>query len=166
MRIYLASSWRNKQQPEVLAALRGAGHEVYDFRNPEPGDTGFDWAQADLLPTRPVRAEDMRSALAHPLASKGFNLDFSAMRWADACVLLLPCGRSAHLEAGWMSGAGKPVVILAPVIEEPELMYKCFDFWGSTPLVSTVEELLDTLDRIVPGEIGVCGCRWRSACSP
>ena len=34
-RIYVASSWRNKYQPEVVAALRKAGHGVYDFRNPE-----------------------------------------------------------------------------------------------------------------------------------
>ncbi len=32
--IYLASSWRNDLQPEVLLALRDAGHAVYDFRNP------------------------------------------------------------------------------------------------------------------------------------
>lgn len=34
-RIYVASSWRNKYQPEVVAALRKAGHKVYDFRNPK-----------------------------------------------------------------------------------------------------------------------------------
>ena len=32
-RIYVASSWRDPYQPEVVAALREAGHEVYDFRN-------------------------------------------------------------------------------------------------------------------------------------
>jgi hypothetical protein len=42
MRIYVASSWRNeaKQQATVLA-LREAGHEVYDFRHPAPGNEGF-----------------------------------------------------------------------------------------------------------------------------
>lgn len=29
-RIYVASSWRNTYQPGVVAALREAGHEVYD----------------------------------------------------------------------------------------------------------------------------------------
>ena len=33
-RIYVASSWRNKYFPEVVDALRAAGHQVYDFRNP------------------------------------------------------------------------------------------------------------------------------------
>ena len=31
------------------------------------------------------------------------------MQEADFCVLLLPCGRSAHSEAGWMKGNGKKV---------------------------------------------------------
>ena len=64
------------------------------------------------------------------------------MRWADACVLLLPCGASAHLEAGWFSGAGKPVAVVAPEIREPELMYKCFDNDGVTPLFSRVSDLV------------------------
>lgn len=34
-KIYLASSWRNQYQAEVLAALRASGAEVYDFKNPE-----------------------------------------------------------------------------------------------------------------------------------
>jgi len=34
MKIYLASSWRNQYQADVLAALRVSGAEVYDFKNP------------------------------------------------------------------------------------------------------------------------------------
>ena len=50
------------------------------------------------------------------------------MRWCDACLLLLPSGRSAHLEAGWSLGAGKAVAVLChycldPDEFEPELMY-------------------------------------------
>ena len=48
------------------------------------------------------------------------------MEWADAFVLLMPCGRSAHLEAGWAIGAGKPTAILLSA-GEPELMYKMAD---------------------------------------
>ncbi len=40
-KIYVASSWRNKYQPEVVAALRKAGHKVYDFRNPKDNPGGF-----------------------------------------------------------------------------------------------------------------------------
>lgn len=45
MRIYIASSWKNPYQQHVVTALRATGHDVYDFRNPTPGDHGFDWRQ-------------------------------------------------------------------------------------------------------------------------
>ena len=49
------------------------------------------------------------------------------MKDCDVCVLVLPCGRSAHTEAGWMAGAGKKVIAYIPDKEDPELMYKMFD---------------------------------------
>lgn len=147
MKIYLASSWRNQHQPGVLASLRADGFEVYDFRNPAPGNSGFSWRQVDPDLHSDLTAGRMRTTLAHPVSQAGFDLDIGAMRWADVCVLLLPCGRSAHLEAGWFAGSGKPVVVLAPEITEPELMYKCFDVDGATPIVATVEEALDLLRK-------------------
>lgn len=41
MRIYVASSWRNEIQPDVVSALQGVGHDVYDFRHPIDGIEGF-----------------------------------------------------------------------------------------------------------------------------
>lgn len=147
MKIYLASSWRNLHQPAVLAALRDAGHEVYDFRNPAPGNTGFGWKQTI---DRPITdGTTLLQALGHPCAQAGFDLDFDAMKWADACVLLLPCGNSAHLEAGWFGGRGKPVVVLVWELREPELMYKCFDDRASrTPLYEHVEQVIAHLAQI------------------
>ena len=46
-KIYVASSWRNPYFPEVVEALRAAGHEVYDFRNPPHGGAGFHWTDID-----------------------------------------------------------------------------------------------------------------------
>jgi hypothetical protein len=49
-----------------------------------------------------------------------------ALRWCDTCVLVLPSGRSAHLEAGWAAGAGKTTIgLLAD--GEPDLMWKMLD---------------------------------------
>ena len=126
MKIYLASSWRNLYQPEVLQALRNAGHEVYDFRNPKPGNTGFAWSdiEKDWLEWD---AERFAQALKHPIAEKGFESDWNAMVEAGACVLLLPCGRSAHIEAGYFRGANKRLIILLLGKNEPELMYKMAD---------------------------------------
>jgi hypothetical protein len=46
-RIYVASSWRNDVQPVAVEMFRQLGHEVYDFRNPRPGDNGFHWSDID-----------------------------------------------------------------------------------------------------------------------
>lgn len=72
--------------------------------------------------------QQYREALNHPIAQKGFDLDFNAMKWADVCVMVLPCGRSANTEAGWMKGVGKRVMVYSPKEQEPELMYKIYDF--------------------------------------
>jgi len=126
MRIYVASSWRNTYQPGIIKALRDTGHEVYDFRNPAPGNNGFHWKEIDPNWENWKPSEYIK-ALNHRVAESGFDRDFNAMLSADACVLVLPCGRSAHLEAGWFTGIGKPVWVLLDKSNEPELMYKLVD---------------------------------------
>lgn len=126
MKLYVASSWRNAFQPEVVTRLREAGFEVYDFRHPADGADGFHWSDVDEG-WQQWSVSDYREGLHHPVAEVGYHRDYDAMLWADACVLVLPCGRSAHAEAGWMAGAGKPVYVYIPHLEEAELMYKLFD---------------------------------------
>lgn len=126
MKIYVASSWRNALQPSVVVALRAAGHEVYDFRNPGPGLTGFGWKQVLPDPV-PWSAEKTREVLEHPVAQAGFDSDRAAMEWADAIVMLQPSGRSAALELGWGAGAGKRTAVLLADDQEPELMLKVAD---------------------------------------
>lgn len=126
MKIYVASSWRNKFQPEIVRALKDIGHEVYDFRNPKVGDHGFHWSDIDKNWENWIPEEYVEN-LKHPIAKEGFNKDFDAMKWADVCVMVLPCGRSAHTEAGWMKGDGKKVYVFMPISQEPELMYKIYD---------------------------------------
>jgi hypothetical protein len=139
LRVYVASSWRNPYQPDVVLALRVAGHEVYDFRNP-PERAGFRWRDVGIE-DEPTSAPDLSRALDHPDAHAGFAADFNGMLSADACVLLLPCNRSAHLEAGWFAGRGRRLVVMIPGQEKPELMYKL-----AAKIVSTTAELVAALD--------------------
>lgn len=140
-KVYLASSWRNESQPAVVGAIREAGHEVYDFRNPRPGNSGFHWSAVDPK-WKDWTPRQFVQALSHPVAVSGFMSDFEAMMWADTGLLLMPSGRSAHLELGWMSGAGKATgVILAD--GEPELMYGIADV-----LFTTVERAIRWLDDL------------------
>ena len=144
-RIYVASSWRNALQPGVVTKLRRDGHEVYDFREPAPSVRGFSWAEIDPK-WGSWSASAYRDALNHPLAVNGYAHDMGAMQWADTCVLVLPCGRSAHLELGWMAGAGKRTIVLTRDGEEPELMAKM-----ATKICVSLDEVRDFLGRPAVG---------------
>lgn len=138
--IYVASSWRNEYYPEVVAKLREAGHDVYDFRNPPSGDPGFKWSciSEDYMEWSP---KQYRENLNHPKAERQFNNDLEAMSKCDVCVLVLPCGRSAHAEAGWLAGTGCKTIVYIPERQEPELMYKLFD-----NICCSIDELIEALN--------------------
>lgn len=121
-RIYAASSWRNKFQQDIIKLLRENNHLVYDFKNP-PEKAGFQWRDVEQ-DWQNWDSEKYRYLLeTSPLVAHGFIADYRAMQWADICVLILPCGRSAHLEAGYFNGANKRLIIYIPEVQEPELMY-------------------------------------------
>ena len=154
MRIYVASSWRNDHQPKAVSALRALGHQVYDFKDSD----GFSWKEtsgatcadrhcplrgfthftdhqlcsdSNWVPPQPEESwtfGDWQDALVHPAAERGFARDMSALTTAHACVLVLPSGRSAHLEAGYAIGQGKPTAIWVPEYDTPDLMVKMADF--------------------------------------
>lgn len=140
-RIYLASSWRNVMQPSLVEFLRDHGHAVYDFKNPAPGQCGFSWSAIDEN-WQQWTAEEYAAALKTPIACQGYTFDMRAMEWADTCVLLLPCGRSAHLEAGWFAGRGKRTIIFTEDGQEPELMALMCNHivWDSAGLLAALQE--------------------------
>ena len=139
-KIYVASSWRNGHQPRVVAILREAGHEVYDFRNPCEGDKGFHWSDIDPK-WQSWTKEHYRCALHHPVAESGFESDMDAMEWADVFVGVMPFGRSASLEMGWAAGHGKKTILLL-ADGEPELMVKMLDH-----ICCNTTEVLNALGR-------------------
>ena len=129
---YVASSWRNGEQPAVVRLVRDMGHEVYDFRNP-PGASGFSWS--DIDPGWEFwSVERYRDVLLHSaVARDGYERDMEGMLAADACVVVMPCGRSAHLEAGWFCGRGKPCVFWFPLgvrVEAELMVYMALDAGG------------------------------------
>ncbi|MFZ0662142.1 MAG: hypothetical protein WAM66_05575 [Acidobacteriaceae bacterium] len=148
----MASSWRNEYQQEVVAKLRGLGHEVYDFRGQGDGwggggdgAGGFGWREVDSeWISWPDDVPRYLRGLRNPRAEEGFKRDMDALRTSDACIMVTPCGPSASMEMGWAVGAGKLVAVYCPAIREPDLMVKMahhitdrwdsIEFWLSVPL--------------------------------
>lgn len=119
MYIYVATSWRNTFQPEVVRLLREDGHEVYDFR----GEEGFSWREVDEKWATWTPSEYL-AGLEHQCALRGFKRDMDALIRCDALVYVMPCGPSASMEMGYAVGAGKFVVVYIPALKEPDLMVK------------------------------------------
>jgi hypothetical protein len=139
--IYVASSWRNEIYPSVLAVLHAAHQPFYDFRHPAAGSDGFHWHEIDSE-WQQWTTTQYREALTDPRAEEGFRYDMEALKSCTTLLLVLPCGRSSHLELGYAIGAGKRTVIYFPpnVTIEPELMYKAVDH-----LCLSMGEVLDAL---------------------
>lgn len=153
MKIYVASSWRNTYQPHAVNRLRALGHEVYDFRGPgdgwggeltclkceehrlgptlnppcetHKGPGGFAWHEVDPeWQSWPQDIQRYLHGLDHPRAAEGFARDMDALIAAEVCILVNPCGQSAHMEMGYAVGAGKQTIAWCPEIREPDLMIK------------------------------------------
>lgn len=154
MKIYVASSWRNDFQPGVVAALRGDGHSVYDFKGPGDGwgldgdgPGGFAWSEVD--PEWQSWSSDIPrylEGLRHPRAVEGYWRDMAALNDSDACVMVAPCGPSASMEMGWAAGSGRYVAVYMPGIREPDLMVKMADHIG-TDLTEIRRRIIAYADR-------------------
>ncbi len=144
-KLYVASSWRNTYYEKVLATLRQAGHECYDFKNPKPGESGFAWSSIDGR-WHQWTLDEYTNGLLHPIAQAGYNNDKEALDWCEQCVLVLPSGRSAHTEAGYAAGQGKKVHVYIdktdPKAFEPELMYLIY-----TTICGNLDGLLYALHK-------------------
>lgn len=121
--IYLIGSLRNPDIPYVAEELRSHGHDVFDdwwSAGPEADDC---W-QAHCK----IRGLYYGEALATPHAKCVFEFD---KKWISACdtvVLVMPAGKSGHIELGWALGQGKRGYVLFD--GEPErydVMYKFAD---------------------------------------
>ncbi len=142
MNIYTASSWKNPFYSDIVRQLKEAGHQVYDFRSAissEGADIAFNWDQIDPQWER-WTDQQFIEGLSHPLAANAFRSDYNGMRSSDVCVLVLPCGKSAHIEAGYMKGMGKKLYILMSENDRPELTYLIAD-----GIFRSVNQLLEAL---------------------
>lgn len=118
--VYLIGSLRNAQVPVLAAKLRAERHEVFDdwyAAGPEADDY---WMQYEK-----DRGHTFTQALKGHAAQHVFEYDKSHLDRSGVAVLVLPAGKSAHLEFGYMIGSGKEGYILMD--GEPErydVMYK------------------------------------------
>lgn len=129
-KIYIAASWKHAEFVRAMAnSLRCEGHQVFDFTDPENRVAGLDkfvfgakqWAEFSGKNPSEIEYTDF---LTWEPTQRAFKSDKAGLDWADMILLILPCGRSAHLEAGYGVGSGKDLIIYGTLpIGEFEAMY-------------------------------------------
>ncbi|MHB8118656.1 MAG: hypothetical protein ACYDHX_08025 [Methanothrix sp.] len=124
MKVYLASSWKNKAEVDRVAEeLRRFGLEVDNFSDPSSGRFVFSWKD---LPAEILENLNAKTFLRDGRTQKAFQEDKDGIDWADVVLMIMPCGRSSHLELGYAKGKGKKAIIYYPndyILGEFETMY-------------------------------------------
>lgn len=116
MKIYIASSWKMKDVVIKLAkSLTEVGHEVDAFCDDSNGRISFNWSELiDIMKEEgtDISQLDAKEMMKHWRVQEAFKEDKKWIDWADALIMLMPCGRSSHLEAGYAVGKGKKLYIV------------------------------------------------------
>lgn len=139
MLIYLIGSLRNPRVPEIGQELRRYGLEVFD-----------DWysagSEADdaLRDHQRYKGKAYHEVLYSHAALHVFHFDKEHLDRADAAVLVMPAGKSGHLELGYMIGTGRPGYILMD--QEPERVEIMHNF--STGVYFTVPSLVEAMEGV------------------
>ena len=135
--IYLIGSLRNPEIPKIANQLRRAGFEVFDdwyAAGPEADDKWRDYEKQ--------RGHSYLEALPGLAAEHVFSFDLHHLDRSQAGVLVLPAGRSAFTEFGYLVGSGRPVYILLDNPERWDVMLKF-----ATGVFISLEELINELQR-------------------
>lgn len=133
-KLYLVGSLRNDNIPKYGASLRENGFDVFDdwfAAGPEADDW---WQHYEKL-----RGRSYEEALDGIAADHVFGFDKYHLDTADCGILVLPAGRSGHLELGYLAGRGVPTGIL---MDDP-------DRWDVMVKFATVAST--DLDKIIAG---------------
>jgi len=118
-KLYLISSLRIDTVRDYANELRDVGFDVFDdwhAAGPQADDIWRDYEKQ--------RGRTYLGALQGYHAKHVFALDHKHLSEADIAVLLLPAGRSGHLELGWHLGRQKPGYILLDDHDRWDVMYQ------------------------------------------
>ena len=123
-KLYLIGSLRNERIPVIAEELRAAGFDVFDdwyAIGPEADDHWKTYEQG--------RGRTYKQALRGEVCRNAFEFDRSHIDASDIGVLVLPAGKSAHTELGYMSNPAamkRTYVLMDGDTERWDIMYRFF----------------------------------------
>lgn len=136
--IYLIGSLKNEWISEVAKNLRELGHDVFDdWRSPGPDADDY------LRDYYRERGFNYRQIMESYSAKQTFEYDKYHLDRCDEAIMVMPAGKSGHLELGTVLGAGKNGYILFD--KEPDRIDIMHGF--ATGIFLNLEELVDHYSR-------------------
>lgn len=140
MVVYLIGSLRSPRVPSIGNSLRERGYDIFDDWHAGGPTADDEWQRYEK-----ARGRTYKEALKGYAARHVFEYDVQHLKRADAVVLVLPAGKSGHLELGWALGAGKPGFILLEE-EEPE-RWDVMNLFA-TAVCGSLGELVEELEAV------------------
>lgn len=109
LRVYVAGSFNNICTcREAGGHIRDMGVQVYVFCDED--SHAYAWSMA-LREEIQIDTLTPMTAVEHDIVYKIYRAHMDELMRADVVVIILPCGKSAHLEAGWVKGMGGKLLI-------------------------------------------------------
>lgn len=133
--VYVIGSLANLEIPTVAVRLREAGFDAFDQWHAVGPDGDRYWQEHFK-----AKGYNLATALKMDFVATAFNFDKKHLDRCEVAVLVLPAGRSGHLEMGYVIGQGKPgFILMNGDPDRYDLMY------GFATLCYSIEELIDVL---------------------
>lgn len=130
---FIAARWRNKEAVlDLTQKIREKGKTVYCFVEGDGTDYELKTKEESHDPeTFMHHFESIPNWQNSSAVKEIFDLDMNALKDSESLILLLPAGKSAHIEAGAAYGMGKKCIVIGEQ-KETESLYLIFDeFYAS-----------------------------------
>lgn len=137
--VYLIGALKNPNVQTIAAKLRAKGYNVWDDWHSAGPEADEYWQRYEE-----ARGRTYAEALDGIHATDVFLFDRSYLDLADIAVLVMPAGKSGHLEFGYFTGGGKPGFILLD--EEPKRYDVMPNF--ATRVVYSTDELFAQMGKV------------------
>ena len=118
--IYVIGALKNPSIPDVAKELRGeTGWDVFDDWHAAHPQADNEWQLYER-----IRGRSYEEALGSYAAQNVFQFDKKHLDEATHGILVLPAGRSGHLELGYLAGRGiKTAILLDTDYDRWDVMY-------------------------------------------
>ena len=105
---FIASAWRNRDQVlELTKKLRMKNKTVYSFLEAPHAKE-----RVDINPEEHMKMVEKMDIQKDPYIKAAFDNDMNGEKNSECLILLLPAGKSAHIEAGVAYGLGKKCILI------------------------------------------------------